>query len=177
MSAAQPEPGAARTGASSQSSSDAVTAHAAGEIPADAYADAAERDAQAIDSDAFDALAVDAIGSPRIKSHAMTALGHGSAHGGRHRTSAADLNRDSIEQGPQCATAACEDEPLGAYCDSRRLDVPARLRLFVALCEAVEVDHQHGRRRGSQAPPGRDSLLFRLSRGLLSGHGLTFGMR
>ena len=29
------------------------------------------------------------------------------------------------------------------YCDSRRLDIPSRLRLFVQVCEAVHFAHQH----------------------------------
>jgi len=33
--------------------------------------------------------------------------------------------------------------PIDAYCDSKRLDVPARLRLFQAVCAAVHYAHQN----------------------------------
>lgn len=34
--------------------------------------------------------------------------------------------------------------PLNTYCDRRRLDVPARLRLFIQVCRAVQHAHQKG---------------------------------
>jgi eukaryotic-like serine/threonine-protein kinase len=33
--------------------------------------------------------------------------------------------------------------PIDAWCDERRLDVPARLRLFLQVCEAVQHAHRH----------------------------------
>ena len=37
-----------------------------------------------------------------------------------------------------------EGEPITRYCDRRRLPVPARLELFVAVCQAVQHAHQKG---------------------------------
>jgi serine/threonine-protein kinase len=36
-----------------------------------------------------------------------------------------------------------DGRPLLAWCDERRLDVPARLRLFLQICAAVQHAHQH----------------------------------
>lgn len=36
-----------------------------------------------------------------------------------------------------------EGETITAYCEARRLDVPARLRLFRQVCDAVQYAHQH----------------------------------
>ena len=41
-----------------------------------------------------------------------------------------------------------EDEPIDVYCDGKRLDVPARLRLFQQVCLLVHQAHQRGRIHG-----------------------------
>ena len=48
------------------------------------------------------------------------------------------------ERRPYFVTDSVEGQPIDQYCDSQRLDVPARLRLFSRVCEAVHFGHQHG---------------------------------
>ena len=38
---------------------------------------------------------------------------------------------------------AVDGQPIDEYCDSHRLDVPARLQLFSRVCGAVHFAHQH----------------------------------
>jgi tetratricopeptide (TPR) repeat protein len=40
-------------------------------------------------------------------------------------------------------TEAWNGEPIDEYCDRRRLNIPARLKLFATVCEAVQLAHQH----------------------------------
>lgn len=44
---------------------------------------------------------------------------------------------------PYFAMEFIEGQPITDYCDARRLDVPARLRLFQAVCRAVHYAHQN----------------------------------
>ena len=47
------------------------------------------------------------------------------------------------EDQPYFVTEYVNGQRIDEYCDSRRLDVPARLRLFRQVCEAVHSAHQH----------------------------------
>ena len=44
---------------------------------------------------------------------------------------------------PYFVMESIDGQPIDQYCDSQRLDVPARLRLFSRVCEAVHFAHQH----------------------------------
>ncbi len=44
---------------------------------------------------------------------------------------------------PSFVMEAVDGQPIDQYCDSHRLDVPARLKLFSRVCEAVHFAHQH----------------------------------
>src|SRR6185503_16951073 len=48
----------------------------------------------------------------------------------------------SPEGQPYLVMEFVEGEPIDAYCDLRRLDIDARLRLFLIVCEAVRYAHQ-----------------------------------
>jgi len=47
------------------------------------------------------------------------------------------------EDQPYFVTESVTGRRIDEYCDCRRLDVPARLRLFRQVCEAVHLAHQH----------------------------------
>lgn len=54
------------------------------------------------------------------------------------------LDAGCLEDGrPFLVLELVEGEPLDRYCDSRRLAIEARLRLFSEICAAVEFVHQH----------------------------------
>jgi len=44
---------------------------------------------------------------------------------------------------PYFVMESVDGQPIDQYCDSQRLDIPARLRLFSRVCEAVHFAHQH----------------------------------
>ncbi len=47
------------------------------------------------------------------------------------------------ERRPYFVTDSIDGQPIDQYCDNQRLDVPARLRLFRRVCDAVHFAHQH----------------------------------
>jgi eukaryotic-like serine/threonine-protein kinase len=89
----------------------------------------AEEDAHAIDSIALEALRSEVI--PGTQPCAVTE--HGGAPWGAEQTHTVGLNRE-------LADGARIDE----YCERGQLDVPARLKLFKQVCDAVHSAHQHG---------------------------------
>ncbi len=96
----------------------------------------AAEDAGTIDSIALEALGPQAVlpAHPGASFHGTSAeLGPGEA---RPRSSNDDLEaaRESL---------AADGERIDDYCDKRRLDVFARLKLFSQVCEAVHLTHQH----------------------------------
>ena len=78
-------------------------------------------DAETVESsDAIDSIALEAIGQ------APTSTDHPGAH---------------LEG--MAGEPSTEGQRIDEYCDSRRLDVPARLKLFCQVCRAIHVAHQH----------------------------------
>ena len=49
----------------------------------------------------------------------------------------------AAEEVPYFAMEYVEGQPIDRYCDTRRLPVRERLRLFLAVCEAVQFAHQN----------------------------------
>src|ERR1035438_7073907 len=76
--------------------------------------------------------------SDAIDSIALEALGPGTIS---RRHSGAHLDSSAGEPG-QCQEYI-DGQQIDEYCDSRRLDVPARLKLFGQVCGAVHFAHQH----------------------------------
>ena len=69
---------------------------------------------------------------------------HAQAALGKHPNIAGLLDAGSTEDGRPYFVMEYVDGPrIDAYCDARRLDVPARLRLFEKICGAVHFAHQH----------------------------------
>lgn len=62
------------------------------------------------------------------------------AHPGIARFIAAGVDDEGV---PWLATELVDGLPLLRWCDARRLDVSARLRLFVQVCDAVGAAHRH----------------------------------
>jgi eukaryotic-like serine/threonine-protein kinase len=96
----------------------------------------AEEDAGIIDSIALEALGPRAV----LPAHPGASF-HGasvelSPHEARPRSSNEDLEAAS-------ESVAADGERIDEYCDKRRLDVFARLKLFSQVCEAVHLAHQH----------------------------------
>jgi eukaryotic-like serine/threonine-protein kinase len=67
--------------------------------------------------------------------HILASLDH------PHITRMLDAGLDDQEQ-PYLVMEYVEGQPLDAFCDDRRLSVDERLRLFVAICEAVDYAHR-----------------------------------
>ncbi len=62
-----------------------------------------------------------------------------------HPNIAGVLDAGTTEQGgPYFVMEYVPGEPITAYCDRRRLDLRARLRLFMQVCNAVQHAHQKG---------------------------------
>ena len=63
---------------------------------------------------------------------------------GKHPNIAARLDAGTTENSqPQSVLMDIEGQRIDDYCDSRRLAIPARLRLFAQVCRAVHFAHQH----------------------------------
>jgi serine/threonine protein kinase len=63
---------------------------------------------------------------------------------GEHPNIARLLDAGTTEDGrAYFVTEFVDGRPIDAYCDGRRLDVPARLGLFVKVCRAVQFAHRH----------------------------------
>jgi eukaryotic-like serine/threonine-protein kinase len=73
----------------------------------------------------------------RTEIHVQAALG-------RHPNIAGLIDAGTAEDGrPYFVMEYVDGRRIDEYCDSRRLDVPARLRLFGQVCDAVQFAHQH----------------------------------
>jgi serine/threonine protein kinase len=63
---------------------------------------------------------------------------------GKHANIAGLLDAGTANDGrPYFVMEYIAGQRIDDYCDSRRLDVPARLRLFAQVCDAVQFAHQH----------------------------------
>src|SRR5262245_40959538 len=63
----------------------------------------------------------------------------------RHPNIATVLDAGRTSDGwPYFVMELVEGQPLDVYCDAERLDINARLRLFVSVCRAVQHAHQKG---------------------------------
>ena len=63
---------------------------------------------------------------------------------GKHPNITALVDAGTTEDGrPYFVMEYVEGQHIDEYCDDRRLDVPARLRLFAQVCQAVHFAHQH----------------------------------
>jgi eukaryotic-like serine/threonine-protein kinase len=63
---------------------------------------------------------------------------------GKHPSIAGLLDAGTTEDGrPYFVMEYVDGLPIDAYCDGRRLDIPARLGLFGKVCAAVHFAHQH----------------------------------
>ena len=63
---------------------------------------------------------------------------------GKHPNITALLDAGMTEKGrPYFVTEYVEGQHIDEFCNDRRLDIPARLRLFVQVCQAVHFAHQH----------------------------------
>ena len=61
-----------------------------------------------------------------------------------HPNITALLEAGATEDGrPYFSMDYIEGQHIDQYCDDRRLDIPSRLRLFLQVCEALHVAHQH----------------------------------
>ena len=89
----------------------------------------AEEDASTIDSIALDALGSGTISGKQSSAHSDDRGDESSLRQAQN----AGLNMEHVD-----------GERIDEYCDSRRLDVPARLKLFKQVCDAVHFAHQHG---------------------------------
>ena len=73
----------------------------------------------------------------RTEIHVQAALG-------KHPNIAGLLDAGTAEDGrPYFVMEYVDGRRIDEYCDDRRLDVPARLRLFGQVCDAVQFAHQH----------------------------------
>ena len=72
---------------------------------------------------------------------------------GKHPNIAMLLDTDATETGQPCGVVnhAC-GQPIDGYCDSQRLKIPARLKLFAQVCRAVHFAHQHALIHGDLKP-------------------------
>ncbi|MGP0062861.1 MAG: protein kinase domain-containing protein [Isosphaeraceae bacterium] len=78
---------------------------------------------------------------------------HAQAALGKHSSIAGLLDAATTEDGrPYFVREYVDGQPIDAYCDGRRLDVPARLRLFEKVCHAVHFAHQHAVIHGGLKP-------------------------
>jgi serine/threonine protein kinase len=63
---------------------------------------------------------------------------------GKHPNITGLLDAGTTEDGrPYFVMEYVDGQRINNYCDSRRLDIPARLRLFAQVCTAVHFAHQH----------------------------------
>jgi serine/threonine protein kinase/tetratricopeptide (TPR) repeat protein len=63
---------------------------------------------------------------------------------GKHPNIAGLLDAGTADDGrPYFVMEYVDGRKIDDYCDGRRLDVPARLRLFAQVCDAVQFAHQH----------------------------------
>jgi serine/threonine protein kinase len=73
----------------------------------------------------------------RTEIHVQAALG-------KHPDIAGLIDAGTAEDGrPYFVMEYVDGRRIDEYCDDRRLDIPARLRLFGRVCEAVQFAHQH----------------------------------
>jgi serine/threonine protein kinase len=73
----------------------------------------------------------------RAEIHVLAALG-------KHANIAGLLDAGTTDDGrPYFVMEYIVGQRIDEFCDSRRLDVPARLRLFARVCDAVQFAHQH----------------------------------
>src|SRR5206468_11780533 len=61
----------------------------------------------------------------------------------RHPNVAALLDGGTLDGRPYFVMEYIDGEPINRYCAGRRLGVPDRLRLFLAVCAAVHHAHQN----------------------------------
>jgi eukaryotic-like serine/threonine-protein kinase len=88
----------------------------------------AQEDVSTIDSIAMEALSPEAISGEQPCSHPDDSGARPSVR----QTQNVGLNMEHVD-----------GQPIDEYCDCRRLDVPARLKLFKQVCDAVHLAHQH----------------------------------
>ncbi|MGO9918683.1 MAG: protein kinase domain-containing protein [Isosphaeraceae bacterium] len=80
----------------------------------------------------------------RVSSNRGPGTGDVQAALGRPPNSPARLDAGTTESSqPYSDVTDVEGQRIDDYCNSRRLDIPARLRLFVQVCRAVHFAHQH----------------------------------
>ena len=73
----------------------------------------------------------------RTETHVQAALG-------KHPNIAGLIDAGTAEDGrPYFVMEYVDGRPIDEYCDGLRLDVPARLRLFAQVCDAVQFAHRH----------------------------------
>ena len=96
----------------------------------------AEEDAGTIDSIALEALGPKAV----LPAHPGASF-HGTSVELSPREARPRSSNDDLE--PASESVAADGERIDEYCDNRRLDVSARLKLFSQVCEAVHFAHQH----------------------------------
>jgi serine/threonine protein kinase len=71
----------------------------------------------------------------------------------QHPNIATVLDAGTTDDGrPFFVMERVEGEPITGYCDRGRLDVPARLRLFADVCDAVQHAHQKGSSTATSSP-------------------------
>ena len=82
-------------------------------------------------------MATSSCGGSRVEIRVQAALG-------KHPNITALLDAGTTEdRHPYFVMEYVEGQHIDEYCDNQRLDVPARLRLFAQVCEAVHFAHQH----------------------------------
>src|SRR5262245_57832950 len=89
----------------------------------------AKDDASKIDSIALEALASETNSAAQLDAHSE----YSAALSLARQAQTAGLNEQYVD-----------GERIDEYCNSRQLDVVARLKLFKQVCEAVHSAHQHG---------------------------------
>ena len=92
----------------------------------------AERDGRAEeDAGIIDLIALEALGSATVSpNHSSASI----------QTELPNLNEETHVSGDPAPT---DGTRLDEYCDSRRLDVRSRIELFIHVCNAVHIAHQH----------------------------------
>ncbi len=102
------------------------------------------------DTALMDSIALEALSSkPAVP--AKSGMGLDEAHSvlGSSEVQFGGLNLDDEAEADLADT---EDERIDDYCDRHRLDVRSRIELFIQVCRAVHVAHQHAIIHGSLMP-------------------------
>jgi non-specific serine/threonine protein kinase/serine/threonine-protein kinase len=72
---------------------------------------------------------------------------------GKHPNIAAEWDAEPTGNGqPDVAINRTDGVPIDDYCDNQRLNIPARLQLFIPVCRAVHFAHQHAVIHGGLCP-------------------------